>query len=137
MARAAAAKMKAMCLQTLCIFLLWMPGPFHGTFDAVLDKGLMDSVLANHDRIELWKKVRANRAPDPLHVQQGENSLETVQAVLGEISRILKPGGVYAAVSHEKPERRLPVIRASMSEHKVSHSAYDAEKEFYMYTAVK
>jgi hypothetical protein len=42
-----------------------------GTFDAVLDKAFLDSVLANYDRIQLWKKMRAKKSPDPILVQQG------------------------------------------------------------------
>ena len=44
-----------------------------------------------------------------------------VDKALGEISRILKPQGLYVAVSYEDPARRLPVPSSAI--HLVPSSA--------------
>ena len=53
-----------------------------GSFDCVLDKATMDSILC------------------------GENSMSNIASYLSEISRVLSPKGVYIAVSYGTPENR-------------------------------
>lgn len=55
-------------------------------FDAVFDKGTLDSLLC------------------------GENSTATVTKALKEVYRVLKPGGVYFMISYGKPENRLAYL---------------------------
>jgi len=54
-----------------------------GTFDVVLDKGTMDSVLC------------------------GEGSTKHCAKMMSEISRVLKPGGTYIVISYGQPDYRL------------------------------
>lgn len=54
-----------------------------GTFDVVLDKGTMDSILC------------------------GEGSTKHCSKMMSEISRVLKPGGTYVAISYGQPDYRL------------------------------
>jgi len=54
-----------------------------GTFDVVIDKGTLDSVLC------------------------GEGSTKNCSQMCKEISRVLKPGGTYIAVSYGQPDYRL------------------------------
>lgn len=56
------------------------------SFDAVIDKALMDAVLC------------------------GENSTANVAKMLSNVSRALKTGGVYFVVSHGIPENRLTYL---------------------------
>eukprot|EP00386_Alphamonas_edax_P006320 GDKI01020499.1.p1 GENE.GDKI01020499.1~~GDKI01020499.1.p1 ORF type:complete len:243 (-),score=71.17 GDKI01020499.1:267-905(-) len=58
------------------------------SFDAVIDKGTMDSILC------------------------GEGSTHNVQAMLKEIARVLKPGGNYISISYGQPAYRLSYIQA-------------------------
>ena len=83
--------------------------------------------------------MRPNKSPDPIPLQQGDESLSMASEALGEIRRILKPGGIYVAVSHEKPELRLHTIRGSVfsTNCKVSHSMYDMDMSWHMYTVFK
>eukprot|EP00919_Chromeraceae_sp_WS-2016_P047030 GHVR01111525.1.p1 GENE.GHVR01111525.1~~GHVR01111525.1.p1 ORF type:complete len:161 (+),score=38.57 GHVR01111525.1:377-859(+) len=56
-------------------------------FDAVIDKGTMDSILC------------------------GEASTHTVQAMLREVSRVLKATGVYVVVSYGQPSYRMSFLQ--------------------------
>lgn len=58
-----------------------------GAFHAVVDKGTIDSVLC------------------------GEGSTHNAQKTLSEISRVLKPGGVYIVISHGMPSYRLTYLQ--------------------------
>ena len=53
------------------------------SFDAVIDKGTLDSLLC------------------------GDNSTASCGRYLAEVSRVLRPGGVFFAVSYGTPENRL------------------------------
>ncbi len=57
-----------------------------GSFDAVFDKGTLDSVLC------------------------GENSTANAAKALTGVARVLKPGGVYFIVSYGIPENRLSYL---------------------------
>lgn len=57
-----------------------------GYFDAVLDKGTLDSVLC------------------------GENSTSNATKMLAETSRVLKAGGNYMVISYGQPESRLTYL---------------------------
>lgn len=35
------------------------------SFDAVVDKGGLDSILANYDRLQMWKKLKPDKPVDP------------------------------------------------------------------------
>ncbi|CAK0799020.1 unnamed protein product [Prorocentrum cordatum] len=61
------------------------------SFDAVFDKGLLDTLATSG--------MAAARA----------------EALLSHVYRVLKPGGVYALVSHSKPAFRMPYLR--LAEH--------------------
>jgi len=54
-----------------------------GSFDAVVDKGTLDSLLC------------------------GDNSTANGGRYLSEVSRVLKPGGVFFCVSYGTPDNRL------------------------------
>jgi len=54
-----------------------------GTFDVVIDKGTLDSVLC------------------------GEGSTKNCAQMCKEVSRVLKPGGTYIVVSYGQPDYRL------------------------------
>jgi len=75
---------------------------------AVVDKGLLDSVLSAYDRVHMWAKLQPDK---PLPHQAAHDSLQAGHQVLDEISRVLMPGGVYVAVSYEDPALRLPILR--------------------------
>ena len=55
----------------------------NGSFDCVIDKATLDSVLC------------------------GESSTTNVQKMLSEINRVLNPNGVYIAISYGQPEHRM------------------------------
>jgi len=58
--------------------------PFNeGAFEAVIDKGTMDSILC------------------------GEGSTKNVAVMCKHISRVLKPGGAYIVVSYGQPDYRM------------------------------
>eukprot|EP00920_Eleutheroschizon_duboscqi_P042273 GHVT01101097.1.p1 GENE.GHVT01101097.1~~GHVT01101097.1.p1 ORF type:complete len:244 (-),score=36.33 GHVT01101097.1:420-1151(-) len=59
------------------------------SFDAAIDKGTMDSILC------------------------GEDSVENVKAMLGEVHRILKAGGLYIIISYGSPSSRLNYLQDS------------------------
>jgi len=75
---------------------------------AVVDKGLLDSVLSGYDRVHMWAKLQPDK---PIPHQAAHDSLQAGHQVLDEISRVLMPGGVYLAVSYEDPVLRLPILR--------------------------
>lgn len=56
-------------------------------FDVVLDKALFDSQLC------------------------GDNNITTVQEIMKEIYRVLKPGGVYIMISHGGPDTRMGYLQ--------------------------
>ncbi|KAL3814783.1 hypothetical protein ACJIZ3_016051 [Penstemon smallii] len=56
------------------------------TFDSVIDKGTLDSLMCGNDA--------------PLSASQ----------MLGEVSRLLKPGGVYILITYGDPTARIPHI---------------------------
>ena len=56
------------------------------TFDAIIDKGTLDSVLC------------------------GENSTAFTQKVISEANRVLAPGGVYIVVTYGQPPHRYPYL---------------------------
>eukprot|EP01116_Phalansterium_solitarium_P005685 TRINITY_DN1753_c3_g1_i1.p1 TRINITY_DN1753_c3_g1~~TRINITY_DN1753_c3_g1_i1.p1 ORF type:complete len:213 (+),score=68.74 TRINITY_DN1753_c3_g1_i1:106-744(+) len=56
------------------------------TFDAEIDKGMLDSVLC------------------------GDNSTENTDKFLSEVSRTLKVNGNYIIISHGGPDARLPLL---------------------------
>jgi ubiquinone/menaquinone biosynthesis C-methylase UbiE len=58
-----------------------------GSFQIVLDKGTLDSILC------------------------GEASTHNVQKALAEISRVLDPKGTYVCVSHGQPSYRLSYLQ--------------------------
>jgi len=51
-------------------------------FDVIVDKGLFDALLCSQD------------------------NLSNMHALVGEMYRVLKPGGVYIVISHGAPESR-------------------------------
>lgn len=57
-----------------------------GTFDVVIDKATLDSILC------------------------GEGGVLSGAKLLSEISRVLKPGGVFILLSNEPPKQRLPIL---------------------------
>lgn len=124
------------------IFLLWMPLSSHDSFDAVVDKGLLDSVLAASDRVALSQRLQPNKQPDALRLKHGEESRAIAGAALRQFSRVLKKGGVYIAVSFEDPDQRIPLIKGEWHQRpaafeKVTQSAFDEEKNWFLYSAVK
>ena len=58
-----------------------------GTFDVAMDKGTLDSILC------------------------GENSTANSQKMLNEVSRILKPDGLYMMISFGLEEHRMDILR--------------------------
>merc|ERR1711869_106007 len=58
-----------------------------GIFNVVVDKATLDSILC------------------------GEGSTHNAQKMLQEVSRVLKPNGVYIAVSHGQPSYRLTYLQ--------------------------
>ena len=58
-------------------------------FDAVIDKALFDALLC------------------------GENNLDSVQCMLREVFRTLKPGGYYIMISHAAPANRMHYLTSS------------------------
>lgn len=57
------------------------------TFDLIIDKALFDSLLCSDDNIV------------------------SVNKMVREMQRVLKPGGVYIVISHGSPENRLGYLR--------------------------
>ncbi|GMH68729.1 hypothetical protein TL16_g04998 [Triparma laevis f. inornata] len=56
------------------------------SFDAILDKGMIDTLLS------------------------GDNSIESAQKFSSHVARILKPGGIYMCLSSGIPNERLPML---------------------------
>eukprot|EP00826_Nyctotherus_ovalis_P055685 TRINITY_DN7420_c0_g1_i6.p2 TRINITY_DN7420_c0_g1~~TRINITY_DN7420_c0_g1_i6.p2 ORF type:complete len:163 (+),score=48.97 TRINITY_DN7420_c0_g1_i6:263-751(+) len=67
-----------------------------GSFDVVLDKATLDSFMC------------------------GDSSLENVEAVLGEIYRVLTPTGTYLCVSYGQPQNRESYFKSSSWHWKLS-----------------
>merc|ERR1711934_1101777 len=59
-----------------------MPDFGDNAYDVVIDKAVMDAILC------------------------GEGSTDKVIAMLVEVQRLLKPGGIFMSVTHGKPESR-------------------------------
>ena len=95
---------------------------------AVVDKGLLDSVLSAYDRVHMWAKLQPDKR---LPHQAAHDSLQAGHQVLDEISRVLKPGGVYVAVSYEDPALRLPILRGHVLcyQHPALRVAMEGEEE--------
>ena len=98
---------------------------------AVVDKGLLDSVLSAYDRVHMWAKLQPDKR---LPHQAAHDSLQAGHQVLDEISRVLKPGGVYVAVSYEDPALRLPIPRGHVLsyQHPALRVAMEEEQERHM-----
>mmetsp|Transcript_35057 Transcript_35057/g.56623 ORF Transcript_35057/g.56623 Transcript_35057/m.56623 type:complete len:240 (-) Transcript_35057:111-830(-) len=112
------------------------------SFDAVVDKGLLDSVLAASDRVALSKRLQPNKQPDSLRLQQSEESKVTAGNALTQFSRVLKKGGIYLAVSFEDPAERLPLLKGEWHPQlapfeKVKQTVFDEDKHWFLYSAVK
>lgn len=60
-----------------------------GEFDAVIDKGTLDSILC------------------------GDDSDLNAEKALMKISRVLKPGGVYICISYGQPQHREKLLKKS------------------------
>mmetsp|Transcript_50481 Transcript_50481/g.99718 ORF Transcript_50481/g.99718 Transcript_50481/m.99718 type:complete len:212 (+) Transcript_50481:89-724(+) len=98
-----------------------------GTFNVVLDKATLDSILC------------------------GEGSTNNAQKVLSEISRVLVPNGAYIAISHGQPSYRLTylqrpefgwnvkiyTVQKPMMGMSSSLSADDKDNVHYIYVCVK
>ena len=76
------------------------------SFDAVIDKGTLDSLLC------------------------GENSTANTARYMAEVSRVLKAGGVFIVVSYGSPENRLSYLEGdfgwSVSVHTLPKPAINA-----------
>lgn len=98
------------------------------TFDAIVDKGTMDSILC------------------------GEGSTGNVAKMCAEAQRVLKPGGVFFIVSYGIPENRLgylesedytwkvqvqTVAKPTVSASAVPDTSKDANSVHYIYCCVK
>ena len=68
-----------------------------GTFDAVIDKGTLDSILC------------------------GDGSGPNADQMLSEIHRVLAPNGVYICVSYGIKESRLPYLQKTQFDWTVFH----------------
>mmetsp|Transcript_1809 Transcript_1809/g.3905 ORF Transcript_1809/g.3905 Transcript_1809/m.3905 type:complete len:212 (+) Transcript_1809:50-685(+) len=104
-----------------------LDGVTEGSFNIVLDKATLDSILC------------------------GEGSTHNAQKVLSEISRVLMPNGAYIAISHGQPSYRLTYLQKPefgwnvkiYTVHKPmmgmsgSLSADDKENVHYIYVCVK
>ncbi|KAI3833299.1 hypothetical protein MKW98_006398 [Papaver atlanticum] len=64
-----------------------MSGFESGSFDAVLDKGTLDSIMCGH------------------------NSQENASKMLEEVGRVLKDNGVYILITYGAPAYRLPMLK--------------------------
>merc|ERR1712176_1169838 len=58
-----------------------------GKYNVVVDKAMLDAILC------------------------GEGSTHNAQKMLQEVSRVLKPDGVYVAISHGQPSYRLTYLQ--------------------------
>jgi len=70
-----------------------MPDVPSGGFDLVLDKGMFDTVAA---------------AKDSLVEDRRREAILLVARYLKEVSRVLRPGGVFLCISHSPPAAREP-----------------------------
>lgn len=77
------------------------------SFDAVVDKGTLDSLLC------------------------GENSTANSGRYVAEVARVLKPGGVFIVVSFGTPENRMSYLEGeygwTTSVHSIPKPSIDAE----------
>eukprot|EP01097_Dermamoeba_algensis_P004609 TRINITY_DN2989_c0_g1_i2.p1 TRINITY_DN2989_c0_g1~~TRINITY_DN2989_c0_g1_i2.p1 ORF type:complete len:241 (-),score=32.59 TRINITY_DN2989_c0_g1_i2:113-835(-) len=76
-----------------------------GTYDVVIDKGTMDAIFC------------------------GANWPQNVPAACSEISRVLKPNGVYLSITHNEPKRRLDQFENERFNWKV---AYEMVKKSWL-----
>lgn len=93
-----------------------------GVFDLIIDKGLLDSVLC------------------------GERAYSRVTKMVGEMLKVLKPGGAYVVASHGTPATRqayLEVDGATVQVHEVpkptddTFSEVGAHPSFFVYVVTK
>jgi len=78
-----------------------MPSLESGSFASVLDKGTLDALLC------------------------GEGSAENADRMCSEISRLLKPGGVFMLITYGSPKTRLPYLEPRKYQWEVSKLTVD------------
>jgi len=81
-----------------------MPEFANGSFDAAVDKGTLDAILC------------------------GESSIANADKMLGEISRVLRPGGVFVVVTYGDPPTRLTYLEKPKYGWKVETQTIDKPK---------
>ena len=92
-----------------------------GSFDAVIEKGLLDSILC------------------------GDRSRIMAQRMLGQIYRVLGQKGIYISVTHSPPENRLnyfdsalwKVSHYKISKPRISSMPTEEEGMHYVYVCIK
>lgn len=81
------------------------------SFDLVIDKGCMDSLLNDHDQVKL--KQRWGRQITPEQQRDLDIGMAAGLSMLHEIWRVLRPCGVFFMVSYEPPGGRMHLLQDS------------------------
>lgn len=79
------------------------------SFDVVVDKGLMDVLLNAHDQNEWWRRSSRRKGPCGY---DGAASVAAAAEALRQVSRVLRPGGVFLMLSYEPPKGRSAFLEA-------------------------
>eukprot|EP00928_Gymnodinium_smaydae_P059460 TRINITY_DN42805_c0_g1_i1.p1 TRINITY_DN42805_c0_g1~~TRINITY_DN42805_c0_g1_i1.p1 ORF type:complete len:194 (-),score=29.74 TRINITY_DN42805_c0_g1_i1:246-827(-) len=87
------------------------------SFETIIDKACLDAIMTGND------------------------GKDEAQKVLTEVSRVLKPGGVFFMISHADKQYRLDLLQQNEYGWTVRHSSVpkmsDASKSHYIYQCVK
>eukprot|EP01119_Soliformovum_irregulare_P025069 TRINITY_DN916_c0_g1_i1.p1 TRINITY_DN916_c0_g1~~TRINITY_DN916_c0_g1_i1.p1 ORF type:complete len:208 (-),score=39.41 TRINITY_DN916_c0_g1_i1:56-679(-) len=79
------------------------------SFDVVIDKGTLDAMMC------------------------GKNNILNCEKTCSEISRILKPGGVFMLITYGKPDTRLSVVDQPQFQWKTEHGIVQRHKDSFHY----
>jgi len=84
------------------------------SFDAVIDKGTIDAMMC------------------------GKNNIENVEQTYDEISRVLKPGGVFMLITYGRPSSRIDQLDQCERFHwKTQYISIVGSSEHFLYWSTK
>ncbi|XP_060690089.1 EEF1A lysine methyltransferase 4 [Hemiscyllium ocellatum] len=91
------------------------------SFDVVLEKGTLDAMMVD--------------VKDPWNVSQ--ETTETIDQVLKEVSRILRKGGRFISITFAQPHFRKQLYAKRVYNWSIKHQTYGNDFHYYFYTMTK
>ena len=107
--------------------------PFRpGAFDVICDKGLLDSVFSNLDRVRLWKRL--DTPFDETARSAAEKAAQAGITALKALERLIRPGGVWLIVSYETPTDRLSDLQKTLTNWTITVAPWgDPDEDQHLY----